>query len=98
MNHLNDELETTYKGDVSIENFNLGELAENPIFDKATMDLTLDGKGFSLKTIQTKIEGEIDLLGFNNYNYKSITLNGELGNNIFNGQIDVNDDNLKCLL
>ena len=95
MNHLNDELETTYKGDVSIENFNLGELAENPIFDKATMDLTLDGKGFSLKTIQTKIKGEIDLLGFNNYNYKSISLNGELGNNIFNGQIDVNDDNIE---
>ena len=95
MNHLNDELETSYKGDLSIENFNLGAFVENPIFDKATMDLTLDGKGFSLKTIQTKIEGEIDLLGFNNYNYKSITLNGELGNNIFNGEIDVNDDNIE---
>ena len=95
MNHLNDNFETSYKGDVSIENFNLGEFIENPIFDKATMDLTLDGEGFSLETIQTKIKGEIDLLGFNNYTYNSISLNGELGNNIFNGEIDVNDDNLE---
>ena len=41
------------------------------------------------RTIQTKIKGEIDLLGFNNYTYNSISLNGELGNNIFNGEIDV---------
>ena len=27
--------------------------------------------------------------------YKSITLNGELGNNIFNGEIDIDDDNLE---
>lgn len=95
MNHLNDDQDTSYKGDVFIDDFDLGQLIENPIFHKATMDLTLDGKGFSMETIDTKIEGQIDLLGFNKYNYKGITLNGELGNNIFNGQLDIKDEHLQ---
>ena len=59
------------------------------------MDLDVDGKGFTLENLKTKVEGEVFSFHYNDYTYKDIVVTGELGKKIFNGDLKSNDPNAK---
>lgn len=85
----------SYKGRLEFETFDLGVLLEDSNFGTTSFNLNVDGQGFKLENLNTKIQGLIFNLNYNNYNYKDIYTSGSLGDRVFNGILKVNDDNFK---
>ena len=95
MTHVNDVDNASYRGKVVFEDFNLGELLNDPNIKNTSFDLDVDGKGFTLANLSTKVNGNIFAINYNNYNYQDIEVIGRLGNNVFNGLLNSNDENFK---
>jgi hypothetical protein len=90
------QLKTTYEGHLITESFNLGKLVNYP--DKVQlldMNGNIKGQGFSLQDAELKLKAKINRIGINNYNYKNITTNAQLSKSLFDGQLIVNDTNLR---
>lgn len=84
-----------YKGNVKFKDFNLGKLSRTTSFGKMTGNLDFDGRGFNKDNINTEISGNISSFYFEGYNYKDIKVSGYLKNPLFNGELTIDDPNLK---
>ncbi|UCA55692.1 MULTISPECIES: translocation/assembly module TamB domain-containing protein [Aequorivita] len=84
-----------YSGNVVLKNFNLGKIANTTSLGKMTADLDFDGRGFNKNTVNTEVSGTISSFAFEGYDYKNIQLSGNLKNPLFNGELSINDPNLK---
>lgn len=84
-----------YNGVFETNQFQLGSFIHQKDLGQVTSKLKIDGKGFTQKTLNTKIEGKIASIEFNKYHYKNIDLNGQFKMPVFEGIFDVNDPNLK---
>jgi len=85
----------SYKGNVSLINFNLGRFLEEPLLGKVTLNGDVNGTGFLIDNINTGIVGVISEVEFNGYNYKGLNVNGLFQKKLFNGNLNVNDAFLK---
>jgi len=85
----------SYFGHIKINEFDLGKILNDSIIGRVSMEADVDGKGFTLEKMNTSVKGLISELQFKNYNYTSINLNGVLKNKHFDGELEVNDDNIK---
>ena len=94
MSNINNIDNATYKGNVILENFNVGLLLNRKEFGLVSMNSDVDGKGFTLKLIDTKFNGKISKFEYNNYTYTGILVNGNFKKPIFKGKVNVNDPNL----
>ena len=92
---FNDIDNASYKGNIVLENFDIGVLLGEPNIKEITFDLDVDGKGFTLENLNTNITGNIASINYNDYNYENIDISGQLGNKIFNGVLVSNDENFK---
>ena len=95
IHNLNDEENSAYIGDVDFTNFDLGPLANTESIGTITSKLNIEGVGFSQKSLNAKVTGEINSFVFENYNYKNITLSGNFKHPLFDGELNINDPNLK---
>lgn len=84
----------SYVGNIILDNFNIGSFLNNSNLGIASLNVDVEGKGFTENLIDTKLVGEISQLEFNNYNYTKIILNGTFKKPIFKGKVNVNDPNL----
>ncbi|MFM9824646.1 translocation/assembly module TamB domain-containing protein [Flavobacterium sp.] len=84
----------SYKGNLILDNFDLGAFFERTDVKKATVDIDIDGVGFSKKYLNTSIAGNINQINYNDYNYSNIKLNGDFKLPLYKGQISINDPNL----
>ncbi|WP_318543474.1 translocation/assembly module TamB domain-containing protein [Marixanthotalea marina] len=84
-----------YKGNIVFETFDLGTFLNDPQVGLTSMNIDVKGKGFVSETINTQVTGNIFELEYNNYNYKSIKVAGNVRNRIFDGNLIANDDNLR---
>lgn len=84
-----------YRGNVMFKDFNLGKITKTTAFGKMTGNLDFDGSGFSTNTVNTEVTGKISSFGFEGYNYKNIVVSGNLKNPLFNGELSIDDPNLK---
>ncbi|WP_372745446.1 translocation/assembly module TamB domain-containing protein [Lutibacter sp.] len=87
--------ESTYIGHVEFINFQLGKLINNPLIGLFSTSVDVDGEGFSLEKMNTSVIGVITKYEYNKYTYKNIKINGFVKNKHFNGETEVNDDNIK---
>ncbi len=85
----------TYKGFISLIDFDMGEFADNKKLGKTTLDVNVEGKGFVQKTLNTEVIGEVYSLNFNNYEYKNIKVSGILKDQLFDGSLVTDDENIK---
>jgi hypothetical protein len=85
----------SYKGNIQFDNFNIGRFFENPLFGKASFKGFVNGSGFKPENINTIFNGEVSKLNFKNYTYKNIVADGEYGNNKFDGELSIDDENFK---
>ncbi|MCC1484189.1 translocation/assembly module TamB [Winogradskyella sp. E313] len=83
-----------YIGNLILEDFNIGELLNDPLVKNTSLNLDVDGKSFDLENIETNVKGDITYLEYNNYKYTKINVSGDIGKNIFNGLLQSNDPNL----
>lgn len=86
---------TTYKGTVTIRDFDIGKLVETKSVGKASAMLYVDGRGFSQETINTELRGAVSSVEFNDYRYTNITVSGLLKKPFFNGNLEIDDPNLR---
>lgn len=86
-----------YKGDLSMQNFDLGLFTGDKIFQKVDMDGTIAGSGFTLEEANFILNASIPQIGINGYNYQNIETDGTFAKSFFNGELSVLDPNLKML-
>ena len=95
MSNLNTIDNANYKGSLQLENFDIGKFLNKKDLGKVTLNVTVDGKGFTEKYLNTNFSGEIKLVQFNNYTYQNITVDGKFKKPLFEGSVLINDPNLK---
>ncbi|WP_369753608.1 translocation/assembly module TamB domain-containing protein [Flavobacterium sp. WC2409] len=84
----------SYSGNVVLEDFDVGELLERKDLGKISMNIDVDGVGFTEKYLNTSLKGDITKIDFNNYTYTNVVVNGKFKAPNYKGQISVNDPNL----
>ncbi|MCH9661281.1 MAG: translocation/assembly module TamB, partial [Bacteroidetes bacterium] len=84
-----------YSGNVLLSNFDLSKLTNSNSFGLVDADVSIDGRGFTSKTVNTKIHGNVGTFNFEGYTYRDIDVSGNLKDPIFNGRLRIDDPNLK---
>ncbi|WP_240673127.1 translocation/assembly module TamB domain-containing protein [Aequorivita ciconiae] len=84
-----------YNGNVVLRNFNLGKISKTTSIGKISGNLNFDGRGFRQENVNTEITGSISSFAFEGYNYQKIKVSGNLKNPLFNGELSIDDPNLK---
>jgi hypothetical protein len=95
MGNINNFDNAYYSGNVKLNKFNLGKIAGTTSLGQTSADLDFDGRGFTQNTVNTEISGTISSFNFEGYEYKNIDVSGNLKNPLFNGDLSINDPNLK---
>ncbi|MDO6472208.1 translocation/assembly module TamB domain-containing protein [Maribacter sp. 1_MG-2023] len=85
----------TYKGFISLIDFDLGDFTENKNLGKTTLDFNVEGKGFVKEKLNTEVIGQIYSIEFNNYNYQDLRVSGLIKDQLFDGSLISNDENFK---
>lgn len=84
-----------YKGLLKANSFNVGKffgLEES--LGRVTLDATLDGAGLELDYIKANMKGSIQSIELLDYSYKNIQLSGDFANNVFDGELNVEEENI----
>jgi len=86
----------TYSGKISLTNFDIGAiLGMEKIIGRTTLQASIKGKSFDLKTHESKFNSEVKYLFVNGYNYQNVNINGLINKKIFEGKLTLNDPNAK---
>lgn len=85
--------DTQYKGTIATENFNVGALGGIKGVNGLTFNGSVKGKGLSLASLNTTVDGNISNINYNNYTYRNIVLNGIFKEKVFSGKLLSNDPN-----
>jgi hypothetical protein len=84
-----------YQGRVKTESFNLSKLSQNKIdIGKINTSFSVDGTS-NQGNISANLQGEINSIEVNNYNYKNVNISGFLGDKTFDGSLNIDDPNIK---
>lgn len=94
MTNLNNINDASYNGSIILDNFDVGSFLNRKDIGKVTLDIDVDGKGFTEKYLNTKFSGDIKSARYNGYTYQNINVDGSFKKPIFKGKINVNDPNL----
>ncbi len=94
MADINNIDNATYKGYVILEDFDIGTFLNRSDLGKVTLNLDVNGRGFTEDYLNSTFTGDIYSLTFNRYRYTNIDINGNFKNQVFNGQLFINDPNL----
>ncbi|SDS36146.1 Family of unknown function [Formosa sp. Hel1_31_208] len=95
MTHIDDVDNADYIGNVVFDEFDLGVLLNDPMVKTTSLDLDVDGKGFTLENLSSQVQGQVFNLTYNDYTYEDIEVSGKLGKQIYNGLLIANDKNFK---
>ncbi len=86
--------ELVYNGDITIPSFNIQQVLPGAPLGRAGGTFRIDGSGTSFETIDGKVQGKLDLLELQGYSYRDIFFNGEISDKVFNGNINIDDENI----
>jgi hypothetical protein len=95
LTNIDDIDNASYIGNIVLEEFDIGKLINNPLAKNTSLNLDVDGKGFTVENLRTDVKGEVFLLDYNGYTYENINISGDLGNKIYNGILKADDPNLQ---
>ncbi len=87
---------STYTGKVKTDHFNLGKFFEvSKNLGTITMDVSIDGQGFTKEDIDATISGKINQVVVNGYEYNNVDVEGDFKNKVFEGYLAVKDENIE---
>jgi len=87
---------SSYRGELSMVNFDLGSYLNDTIsFQKVNMIGTIKGSGFNKSTANFTLVSNIKSIGVHGYDYNNITTNATFASQFFNGELKINDPNVK---
>ena len=84
----------TYKGNIILEEFNIGAFLGRKDVEKVTLNIDVDGQGFVQKNLNTTFSGDVYKLKYNGYTYTKVIVDGNFKNPVFKGKVFINDPNL----
>jgi hypothetical protein len=84
----------TYAGKFQLDNFDLGIFLEEKDLGRTSVNVDVDGTGFSKKYLNTKLKGNVGQFKYNGYTYKNIDINGTMKMPYFKGHLHSKDPNL----
>lgn len=82
-----------YAGTVISQNLNLGKLLKNEKLGTTSFDLAVSGKGLDSKSLNSTIVGSIGHISYDGYDYKNITLDGNVAQGLYAGDFKIQDPN-----
>ncbi|MBS1638218.1 MAG: translocation/assembly module TamB [Bacteroidetes bacterium] len=83
-----------YSGLIKSNDFNLSKLFPNVRqLGAVSLNAKIKGKGFTIKTMDTELEGDINTIHFNGYTYKNLRIDGAIKDKVFNGKLVSKDEN-----
>jgi hypothetical protein len=86
----------SYNGKVSTQSFDLSAITPaSSRLKNVSLDVEIAGSGLRFDNADFKIKGLLNNLNFNDYAYTGIAVDGTFAKKIFNGNINVNDPNLR---
>ncbi len=85
----------SYTGFVSLIDFDLGRFTGNSSLGTTTLDVNVEGQGFTTDKLNTEVIGQVYTLTFNNYTYSEIAVSGILKEQLFDGSLSSNDPNFR---
>lgn len=93
MKNVNQKDAAQYTGDISLQDFQAGNLLNQDKVGNVTAQLFVSGKGFTAESLQTIVSGQIEKADFNGYTYSDIVLDGEFKVPYYKGFISSKDPN-----
>ena len=85
-----------YSGSLALQDFNLGTLTERPdLLQKTSFNGFIAGTGVTLEDAAFDLRASFDYLGVNGYTYQNITTDATLAKSFFEGQLSIEDPNLR---
>ncbi|WP_299102053.1 translocation/assembly module TamB domain-containing protein [uncultured Winogradskyella sp.] len=91
---LKNENIITYNADVSIADYHINELLNDPQFGTLSLNLKSEGRGNDINTLNANLEATILEFQLNNYAIKNLDLNGKIKNGTGNIISKYKDENL----
>ena len=94
MTNIQDIDNASYKGKLIFDEFKLGEFINDKNIGAISFNLDVDGKGFKLEKLNTKVIGTVFGLDYKKYYYSDVVVSGNIKNRIFDGQLKTKDKNI----
>ena len=95
LTNIDDIDNANYKGKVEFVDVELGKMINDSLVGKLSLIADVEGKGFTLETLKTKVKGNVSKHQYKGYTYSNIDVNGVFENQLFNGELNADDENLK---
>ncbi len=85
-----------YSGNLSLQDFDLGTLTDDTLLlQQTSFKGYIEGEGVTVNEARFDLEAKFDYLGINNYNYQNIETDARLAQSFFEGQLSIDDPNLR---
>lgn len=95
LTNINSVENVSYTGDVKIIDFQLGKILKDSLMGNISLEADIDGQGFTFESLNTSVNGIISEYEYDSYQYTDISLDGVVKQKHFNGNLEVNDENIK---
>ena len=93
---LDNPIATQYYGKLGLKNFDLGKwLGNKEVGQISAVSKVEQGRGLTEKSAQARLSIDIQSVFYKNYNYKNATFTGELGKQLFEGRLSIDDEFMK---
>lgn len=87
-----------YSGTIKTNSFELGTFLDVKEIGHISFKGKVDGTGISAAALNAKLDGSIEQLEVNDYNYHNLSIKGTVAQKMFNGEFTSNDPNLDAKL
>ena len=84
-----------YSGELSVEQFKLGEWTDNDDFGLVDFSAAIDdGKGLTLNSVYSDLYATVESLTFKGYEYRDFVMDAQVDKSKFNGEFSISDENI----
>ncbi|MDH5604582.1 MAG: hypothetical protein OEY51_11610, partial [Cyclobacteriaceae bacterium] len=91
----NNSSRAEYSGRVNMKNFQLGNFLGDKKFQRLSFQGSIMGSGLDIEHANIDVNGRIEQLGINQYNYTGIYADARLSHQLFEGMLTIDDPNIK---
>ncbi len=84
-----------YSGAISLDNFDIGTLLNQPDIGRVSMTgRVIQGTGLTSETLTADLTAQMSSFTYKGYTYQNARLDGQISRKLFNGTLDINDPNV----
>lgn len=87
-----------YKGEIEVFSLNMGTLLNTAGMGNLSLLAEVDGSGFTLDELNSKLRGNVRQFEYDGYDYKDISMDGVFEKKQFSGLLDIKDPNVNFSL